>query len=211
MNSREYPEHKTSTFSYEKFSTYLEKEKQTLEKILKILAKNQNEKEFFLNEFLPSLEEARKIWKSSWNFRTGYHDALKFLTTKWEKSLRNTFGEPIIDPESHLKPLFLKYSNGNYEDQMGKLYQEYEKELEKSNSLDFDDLLLLPYQLFKKNPEALQKWQNNFDYILVDEAQDTNWIQFELSRESRTIFSNSTTLPKAEEPSINLRSLNEQP
>lgn len=111
MNSREYPEHKTSTFSYEKFSTYLEKEKQTLEKILKILAKNQNEKEFFLNEFLPSLEEARKIWKSSWNFRTGYHDALKFLTTKWEKSLRNTFGEPIIDPESHLKPLLNKYSS----------------------------------------------------------------------------------------------------
>ena len=111
MNSREYPEHKTSTFSYEKFSTYLEKEKQTLEKILKILAKNQNEKEFFLNEFLPSLEEARKIWKSSWNFRTGYHDALKFLTTKWEKSLRNTFGESIIDPESHLKPLLNKYSS----------------------------------------------------------------------------------------------------
>lgn len=111
MNSREYPEHKTSTFSYEKFSTYLEKEKQTLEKILKILAKNQNEKEFFLNEFLPSLEEARKIWKSSWNFRTGYHDALKFLTTKREKSLRNTFGEPILDPESHLKPLLNKYSS----------------------------------------------------------------------------------------------------
>ena len=111
MNSREYPEHKTSTFSYEKFSTYLEKEKQTLEKILKILTKNQNEKEFFLNEFLPSLEEARKIWKSSWNFRTGYHDALKFLTTKWEKSLRNTFGEPILDPESHLKPLLNKYSS----------------------------------------------------------------------------------------------------
>ena len=111
MNSREYPEHKTSTFSYEKFSTYLEKEKQTLEKILKILTKNQNEKEFFLNEFLPSLEEARKIWKSSWNFRTGYHDALKFLTTKWEKSLRNTFGESIIDPESHLKPLLNKYSS----------------------------------------------------------------------------------------------------
>ena len=111
MNSREYPEHKTSTFSYEKFSTYLEKERQTLEKILKILAKNQNEKEFFLNEFLPSLEEARKIWKNSWNFRTGYHDALKFLTTKWEKSLRNTFGESIIDPESHLKPLLNKYSS----------------------------------------------------------------------------------------------------
>jgi len=65
---------------------------------------------------------------------------------------------------------------------MGKLYQEYEKELEKSNSLDFDDLLLLPYQLFKKSPEVLQQWQNSFDYILVDEAQDTNWIQFELMK-----------------------------
>ena len=84
--------------------------------------------------------------------------------------------------EGRTAELFLKYSNGNYEDQMGKLYQEYEKELEKSNSLDFDDLLLLPYQLFKKSPEVLQKWQNSFDYILVDEAQDTNWIQFELMK-----------------------------
>jgi superfamily I DNA/RNA helicase len=49
-----------------------------------------------------------------------------------------------------------------------------------ANSLDFDDLLLLPYLLFKKHPEVLQKWQKQFSYILVDEAQDTNWIQFEL-------------------------------
>jgi superfamily I DNA/RNA helicase len=65
---------------------------------------------------------------------------------------------------------------------MGRVYQEYEKELEKSNSLDFDDLLLLPYLLFKSNEMILKKWQNSFDYILVDEAQDTNWIQFELMR-----------------------------
>lgn len=78
--------------------------------------------------------------------------------------------------------LFLKHANGNYEASMGKLYQEYEKELEKANSLDFDDLLLLPYLLFKQNEKILQKWQNAFDYILVDEAQDTNWIQFELMK-----------------------------
>jgi DNA helicase-2/ATP-dependent DNA helicase PcrA len=65
---------------------------------------------------------------------------------------------------------------------MGRVYQEYEKELEKSNSLDFDDLLLLPYLLFKKDEKILKKRQNSFDYILVDEAQDTNWIQFELMR-----------------------------
>jgi DNA helicase-2/ATP-dependent DNA helicase PcrA len=65
---------------------------------------------------------------------------------------------------------------------MGRVYQEYEKELEKSNSLDFDDLLLLPYLLFKKDEKILKKWQNAFDYILVDEAQDTNWIQSELMK-----------------------------
>ena len=78
--------------------------------------------------------------------------------------------------------LFLKHVNGIYEASMGKLYQEYEKELEKANSLDFDDLLLLPYLLFKQDEKILKKWQNAFDYILVDEAQDTNWIQFELRK-----------------------------
>ncbi len=65
---------------------------------------------------------------------------------------------------------------------MYKVYEQYQKELEKSNSLDFDDLLLLPYMLFKKDKEILKKRQNKFTYILVDEAQDTNRIQFELMR-----------------------------
>jgi DNA helicase-2/ATP-dependent DNA helicase PcrA len=75
---------------------------------------------------------------------------------------------------------FMKESNNDYEGTMGKLYEEYEKVKEISNALDFDDLLLLPLLLFKKNPEVLQKWQNKFDYILVDEAQDTNGVQFTL-------------------------------
>jgi DNA helicase-2/ATP-dependent DNA helicase PcrA len=65
---------------------------------------------------------------------------------------------------------------------MGQIYQEYQKALEKANSLDFDDLLLLPYLLFKKDAATLTKRQNKFDYILVDEAQDTNRIQFELMK-----------------------------
>lgn len=77
---------------------------------------------------------------------------------------------------------FLKWVDSNYDETMGKVYEEYQKTLETTNSLDFDDLLLLPYQLFKVSPETLQKWQNHFDYILVDEAQDTNWIQFELMK-----------------------------
>jgi superfamily I DNA/RNA helicase len=70
----------------------------------------------------------------------------------------------------------------DYDKHIGDVYGEYQKALEKANSLDFDDLLLLPYLLFKKHKEVLLKRQNTFDYILVDEAQDTNWIQFELMR-----------------------------
>lgn len=68
----------------------------------------------------------------------------------------------------------------DYEQNMGKVYVEYQKELERSNMLDFDDLLLLPYLLFRKRPDILEKRKKKFLYIMVDEAQDTNWIQFEL-------------------------------
>ena len=80
------------------------------------------------------------------------------------------------------------------EQNMWKVYQEYEMELEKSNSLDFDDLLLLPYLLFKKDQKVLTKWQNSFDYILVDEAQDTNWIQFELMKMLSWSWANITLI-----------------
>ncbi len=63
------------------------------------------------------------------------------------------------------------------------LYQKYQQQLIQANSLDFDDLLLLPYHLFQKYPQVLNKWQQKFKYILVDEAQDTNWIQFELLKQ----------------------------
>lgn len=76
--------------------------------------------------------------------------------------------------------MFQSKINTDYEQNMGKVYVEYQKELEKSNMLDFDDLLLLPYLLFKKDPKILEKWKNKFLYIMVDEAQDTNRIQFEL-------------------------------
>ncbi len=67
-----------------------------------------------------------------------------------------------------------------HEMMIAKLYEKYQKFLQKSNMLDFDDLLLLPYVLFQLKPEILTHWQNKFKQILVDEAQDTNWIQFEL-------------------------------
>jgi superfamily I DNA/RNA helicase len=80
-----------------------------------------------------------------------------------------------MDPQAASKNI-----KSDYDQTMYKVYEQYQKELENSNSLDFDDLLLLPYLLFKKNKEVMKKRQNKFTYILVDEAQDTNRIQFEL-------------------------------
>ncbi len=59
-------------------------------------------------------------------------------------------------------------------------YREYEKQLKANNALDFDDLLLKTVALFRKAPEVLQYYQQRFRYILVDEYQDTNDIQFQL-------------------------------
>ena len=62
------------------------------------------------------------------------------------------------------------------------IYEKYLKLLKENNSVDFDDLLLKPVELFKKHPEILEKYQTRFKYILVDEYQDTNSIQYELCK-----------------------------
>ncbi len=74
------------------------------------------------------------------------------------------------------------HGNDGYEQTMGMIYERYEKKLHECNSCDFDDLLLVPYLILKKNSDILKRWQQKFPYILVDEAQDTNWIQFELMK-----------------------------
>lgn len=63
-----------------------------------------------------------------------------------------------------------------------KVYTLYEKKLKSNNSLDFDDLIMVTIQLFKEVPEVLQFYQNKFQYIHVDEYQDTNRAQYMLCR-----------------------------
>jgi DNA helicase II / ATP-dependent DNA helicase PcrA len=60
------------------------------------------------------------------------------------------------------------------------IYDRYEEELKKSNAFDFDDLLQKVVQLFTENKELLQRYQSKYQYILVDEFQDTNAVQYEL-------------------------------
>ena len=64
--------------------------------------------------------------------------------------------------------------------QMAKIYEAYQKKLKENNSMDFDDLLVNTYLLFKDHIDALDYYQNKFQYILVDEYQDTNGAQYKL-------------------------------
>lgn len=63
---------------------------------------------------------------------------------------------------------------------IAKLYELYEAAKEKAGALDFDDLLLRTAKMFRENPEARAKWRNRFEYILIDEYQDTNNVQYRL-------------------------------
>ncbi len=67
---------------------------------------------------------------------------------------------------------------GYFEEVVSRLYSEYQSELKKNNSLDFDDLIMFVVKIFQKFPEVLEKYQNQFHYVLVDEYQDTNHSQY---------------------------------
>ncbi len=65
---------------------------------------------------------------------------------------------------------------------IAQVYEEYEKQLRANNALDFDDLLVRTVQLFQTQKDVLERYQERFRYIMVDEYQDTNTVQFELVR-----------------------------
>ncbi len=68
---------------------------------------------------------------------------------------------------------------GNYHEQtVGKLYMEYERTLKKNSAMDFDDLIWRTVELFEKNNDILEKYRDRFRYIMVDEYQDTNFMQY---------------------------------
>ena len=63
---------------------------------------------------------------------------------------------------------------------IAKVFKKYEEEKNKAEALDFDDLLIKTLELFSKHPEVRKKWQDKFKYILIDEYQDTNMVQYHL-------------------------------
>ena len=76
----------------------------------------------------------------------------------------------------------LAQAASNGEKSLAKLYQRYHQALRAYNAVDFDDLLMIPVELFNQNEEILRRWQQRIRYLLVDEYQDTNHAQYELVR-----------------------------
>lgn len=75
-----------------------------------------------------------------------------------------------------------KYMTSDAEQTAAEVYTEYKRRLKTNNSVDFDDLLTLPVELFLHNKEILEHYQNKFKYILIDEYQDTNEVQYKMTK-----------------------------
>lgn len=88
----------------------------------------------------------------------------------------------ISSAKNELKTVkdYAKTAKGPYDSTVLDVYEAYQKELRKNHALDFDDLIMTTIQLFKQNPEVLEFYQRKFQYIHVDEYQDTNKAQYML-------------------------------
>ena len=92
------------------------------------------------------------------------------------KAIRNKISgakNELVYPEE-----YEKYAGTDFEEIVCKVYKKYEERLKNNNSVDFDDLLILPIKLFSVYKDILKMYQERFKYILVDEYQDTNRVQY---------------------------------
>ncbi len=96
------------------------------------------------------------------------------------KAIRNQISScknELTSPEQ-----YEKFVASDYEKVICEVYKKYEKKLKANNSIDFDDLLILPIKLFREHCTLLEKYQERFKYILIDEYQDTNEAQYILTK-----------------------------
>ena len=75
-----------------------------------------------------------------------------------------------------------RYVNTDYDKIVLEVYQKYENRLKRNNSVDFDDLLMMPITLFHEHPDVLKEYQEQYKYVLIDEYQDTNEAQYLLAK-----------------------------
>jgi len=115
-------------------------------------------------------------------------DAVKQILEKLNISTDQFNPSSILNGISEAKNQMLTpteyegYVRGEWQEIVAKVYGEYEKMLKEIGALDFDDLLIKTVSLFREAPEVLSKWQKRLTHIFVDEWQDTNKIQYSLTK-----------------------------
>ena len=88
----------------------------------------------------------------------------------------------LNDAAEFFDNVMMSEDSKEYDKNVAKIYRRYEKQMIENNAADFDDLLLLAVQMLKDFPDIRRKYQNRFQYILIDEYQDTNLAQYQLSK-----------------------------
>ena len=154
-------------------------------------------------------EGAERVWVSTFHSlcvrilrrfsdRLGYATNFNIYDSDDQKSaVKNILKELKIDPKKYPEKMFLaeisnakeryispdQYAKMNATDfvktQTATVYSEYMKRLRKFNAFDFDDLIYKVVELFEHNPDVLELYQDRFRYIMVDEYQDTNMLQYQ--------------------------------
>ena len=141
---------------------------------LKLLRENYDalgyDKNFVIMDSDDSLTVVKKIIKDM-----GYDP--KIYNPRAIRNKISSCKNEMTSPEA-----YEKYTVSDYEKVVQQVYAKYETKLQRNNSVDFDDLLLLPIELFKKHPETLEKYQDLYQYLLIDEYQDTNEAQYILTK-----------------------------
>jgi len=89
----------------------------------------------------------------------------------------------LISSQAYIaNPQYTEDDRSAMRPEMGKLYKIYQERLIKAGAMDFDDLLFYTFILFNEHPDVLNKYQNRFKYVMVDEFQDTNIAQYSITR-----------------------------
>ena len=167
---------------------------------LKILKENCEllgyEKNFTILDSDDSLSIIKKIMKEL-NI-----DANKYNPKAIKNVISNNKNE-IIDPEK-----YSLYVNTDFDEIALEVYRKYEKSLKINNAVDFDDLLILPLKLFNNNPGVIQKYQEKYKYVFIDEYQDTNEPQYILSKMISAKYKNITVVGDADQAIFTWRGAN---
>lgn len=167
---------------------------------LKILKENCEllgyEKNFTILDSDDSLSIIKKIMKEL-NI-----DANKYNPKAIKNVISNNKNE-IIDPKK-----YSLYVNTDFDEIALEVYRKYEKSLKINNAVDFDDLLILPLKLFNNNPGVLQKYQEKYKYVFIDEYQDTNEPQYILSKMISAKYKNITVVGDADQAIFTWRGAN---